>query len=81
MSKSKSAQIAAHLNAHNSKRPFDYRQIAEAKAAEINVGLYWAGTASTYSGPPEAEVWQVGPKAQWTRRLGTVRLCHDNIWR
>ena len=77
----KAQQIADHLNAFYTERPYDYTQIAEAKAVELNVGLYWAGTAAPEPKNPTAEVWQMNEKNEWTRKLGEVVLGHDNVWR
>lgn len=81
MTTTKAAQIAAHINAHGADRPYDYKQIAEAKAFELKVGLYWIGTASNDNGLPQAEVWQKNDKGEWTRKMGALALGHDNIWR
>lgn len=76
----KAAQIAAHLNAFNAERAFDYRLTAEAKASEIGVGLYWFGTAESASRYPDAEVWQI-QRGTWSRKLGEFMLGHDGVWR
>lgn len=78
MKRTKAQQIAAHLNEY--KRPFDYRQVADAKAAEIGVAIYWAGTAAPSPMTPCAEVWQVS-RGCWTRRLGLITRGHDDVWR
>ena len=81
MTTSKSAKIAAHLNAQTTDRPYDYRQAAEAEASALNVGLYWIGTASNNNGLPHAEVFQISTKNEWARKLGSITLGHDNVWR
>lgn len=81
MIRTKAGQIAAHLNAYCADRPYDFKEIAEGKATEINVGLYWIGTASGGNSQPQVEVWQTNVKGTWTRKLGTVTLGYDNIWR
>lgn len=81
MSKTKAAQIADALNEYHAEHPFDFRQIAQAAADRFNVGLYWAGTACNHKGLPSADVWQISAKGQWSRKLGTVALGYDNIWR
>lgn len=77
----KTLAIAAHLNTHFAARPYDYKQIADAKATEIKAGLYWIGTASNVNGQPQVEVWKTSVGGTWTRKLGTVTLGYDNIWR
>lgn len=74
----KAEKIAAALNAHQTD---NYKNVAQAMADRIKAGLYWLGTGSTYTGRPWANVWQVGTRGQWSRQLGTVRLCADNVWR
>lgn len=73
----KAEQIANSLNADKTA---EFRQVAEAKAAEIGVGLYWAGTAATTPKNPSAEVWQMR-NGEWTKRIGEVVRGHDGIWR
>ena len=75
----KAEQIAKSMNA---AADADFRQVAEAeaKAAEIGVGLYWAGTAAPAPKNPSVEVWQVR-KEKWVRRIGEVVRGHDGIWR
>lgn len=73
----KAEQIAKSLNADTTA---DFRQVAEAKAAEIGVGLYWAGTAAPAPKNPSAEVWQM-LNGEWVRRIGEVVRGHDGIWR
>lgn len=73
----KAEQIAKTLNAANTA---DFRHVAEAKAAEIGVGLYWAGTAEPEPKSPSAEVWQTR-NGEWVKRIGEVVRGHDGVWR
>lgn len=78
---SKAKKIAAALNTHYKKRPYDYKGIVESAAATLNAGIYWIGTASNYKGLPQCEVWQQNKRGEWVRKLGEVCLGHDGIWR
>lgn len=73
----KAEQIARRLNADKTA---DFRKVAEASAAEIGVGLYWAGTAAPAPTNPSVEVWQTRD-GEWVKRLGEVVRGHDGIWR
>ena len=77
----KAAEIAKFLNLHFAERRSEYRSIAEAKARELKVGIYWLGTASNYDGLPSATIHQTDRCGKWTRKLGGVTLGHDDIWR
>lgn len=81
MSTTKAKQIADQLNAYWDGSPYGYKQIAEEKAEEINVGLYWLGTAGTAPETPTAEIWQINVKREWIRKLGEITLRHDKVWR
>lgn len=74
-------KIAEHLNKFFADRPFDFKAIAESKAQELGVGLYWSGTATIDCGNTSAEVWKMNEKKEWTKKIGEVVLGHDNIWR
>jgi len=73
----KAERIARTLNADNTA---DFRRVAEAKAAEIGVGLYWAGTAAPEPKNPSAEVWQI-KNWKWIKRIGEVVRGQDGVWR
>ena len=73
----KAERIAKTLNADNTA---DFRQVAEAKAAEIGVGIYWAGTAAPEPKNPSAEVWQT-KNGEWIKRIGEVVRGQDGVWR
>ena len=73
----KAEQIA---KSGNTDKTAEFRKVAEAKAEEIGVGLYWAGTASPAPKSPSAEVWQTR-NGEWVKRIGEAVCGHDGIWR
>lgn len=79
--KSKAEQIVRHLNKFESTRPFDYKNVAEAKAHEIGAGLYWKGTAEPEPALPTAEVWKINTHGKWSIKLGLIVRGVDNVWR
>ena len=74
----KSNQIAAALN-KNQASPNNFKDVAEQKAVEINVGLYWYDPTPAGRGLLKAEVWQI-KNGNWVRRLGEIVCSHKGVW-
>jgi hypothetical protein len=75
----KAELIAKALNG-NHVPTNNYKVVAERKAAEIGVGLYWYDLNPAGQRVPRVEVWQI-ISGQWSRKLGDIVRTHKGIWR
>lgn len=75
----KAEQIAKTLN-KNHVPADNFKDVAELKATEIGVGLYWYDADPAGQRLPRVEVWQIRG-GQWVRKLGEIVRSYKGIWR
>ncbi len=75
----KAEQIAEALNVNHALTN-NFKDVAELKAAEIGVGLYWYDLNPAGQRLPRVEVWQI-ISGQWSRKLGDIVRSHQGVWR